>query len=186
MSPIHPAHGAANTKMKIPATVIGFGLVVLGSFILGRLRLRHLTEASENISLDDSKEVILRYALWYYGYPLLAFGLSAFCAYDASHNPSNHPRETLGWIFSILMFLGGIFMLYRQLTARVRIADKKLIYTEGGDRREISADNVVRVSTNGFTFFIGLKWQKFAKIPATFKNSEIILAFLQRAAEANK
>jgi len=77
-------------------------------------------------------------------------------------------------------------MLYRQLTGRVRIADKKLIYTEGGDRREISADDVVRVSTNGFKFFIGLKWQKSAQIPATFKNSEIILAFLQRAAEINK
>lgn len=171
--------------MRVPVTVVGFGLVVLGSFILGRLRVRHLQTASQTVSIDPSKEVVLHYALWYYGYPLLAFGLSAFCAYDASHNPNNHPRETIGWIFFIIMFLGGIFMLYRELTGRVRIADKKLVYTEGGDRREISADDVVRVSTNGFKFFIGLKYQKSAQIPATFKNSEIILAFLQRAAAKN-
>lgn len=172
--------------MRIPVVAIGFGLVVLGSAILGRLRVRHLKVASESVSIEVSKEIILRYAIWYYGYPLLGFVLSAFCAYDASHNPNNHPREMIGWIAFLFCLVGAFFLLYRQLTGRVRIADKKLIYTEGGDRREISADDVVRVSTNGFAFFIGLKWQKSAKIPATFARSEIILAFLQRAAEVNK
>lgn len=167
--------------MKFPVTAVGFGLVVIGSAILQRLRVRHLKEASKTVSIDSSKEIVLRYALWYYGYPLLGFGLSAFCAYDASHNPNNHPRQTIGWVFSILMFLGGVFLLYRQLTARVKIAEKKLIYTEGSDRREISADDVVRVSTNGFAFFVHLKLDKTIKIPATFEHSEIILAFLQNA-----
>lgn len=172
--------------MKIPATVIGFGLVVAGSAILGRLRVRHLKAASESVSLDASKEIVLRYAIWYYGYPILGFILSAMFAYGAWRGSPYHGVGTAYGIASLFCLGGALFLLYRELTGRVRIANKKLIYTEGGDRREISADDVVRVSTNGFTFFIGLKWQKFAKIPATFKNSEIILAFLQRAAEANK
>ena len=147
--------------------------------------MRHLRAASENLSIDASKEIILRYAIWYYGYPLLGFVLSAFCAYDASHNPNNHPRETIAWLAFLFCLGGAIFLLYRQLTARVRIADKKLVYTEGGNRREIFAADVVRVSTNGFNFSIGLKWQKSTKIPATFEHSEIILAFLQQAVAKN-
>ena len=182
---IRKGRWAENTDMRLPVTVVGFGLVVLVGIFLGRLRTRHLHEAGENVSIDASKEIILRYAIWYYGYPLLGFVLSAFCAYDALHNPDNHPREMIGWIAFLFCLGGAIFLLYRQLTARVRIADKKLIYTEGGDRREISADDVVRVSTNGFAFIVGLKYQKTVKIPATFEHSEIILAFLQRAAAKN-
>ncbi len=168
--------------MRLPATVVGFGLVVIGSAILQRLRVRHLKEASESVSIDPSKEIVLRYAIWYYIYPALGFAGCALMAW-AIHAGSPYPKAILIYKIAFLFCLGGaLFLLYRQLTGRVRIADKKLVYTEGGDRREISADDVVRVSTNGFKFFIGLKWQKSAQIPATFKNSEIILAFLQRAA----
>jgi hypothetical protein len=171
--------------MRLPVTVVGFGLVVIGSAILQRLRVRHLKEASESVSIDPSKEIVLRYAIWYYGYPLLGLILSALFAYEAWRG-SPHPGVAMAYkIASLFCLVGAFFMLYRELTGRVRIADKKLIYTEGGDRREISADDVVRVSTNGFKFFIGLKWEKSAQIPATFKNSEIILAFLQRAAAKN-
>jgi hypothetical protein len=172
--------------MKFPAVVIAFGLVALGKVFLGRLRAVYLNRASENIPIDPSKEIILRYAIWYYGYPLLGFGLSAFCAYDASHNPNNHARQIMGWAFFLLMFLGGIFLLYRQLTARIRIAEGKLIYAEGRDRLEVLADDVVRVSMTGFAFIVGLKWQKTIKIPATFEHSEVILAFLKQAADTKK
>lgn len=171
--------------MKLSVTVVGFGLVVVGSAILQRLRVRHLKEASENVSTDSSKEIVLRYAIWYYGYPLLGFVISAMFGYGAWRG-SPHPEAVLIYkILCVLALLGTIFMLYRQLTGRVRIAGKKLVYTEGRDRKEISADDVVSVSTNGFKFFIGLKWQKSAQIPATFEHSEIILAFLQRAAARN-
>ncbi len=171
--------------MRLPVTVVGFGLVVIGSAILQRLRVRHLKEASESVSIDPSKEIVLRYAIWYYVYPLLCFILSAMFGYGAWRGSPHPGVVTIYKVFCMIALLGAFFMLYRELTGRVRIADKKLIYTEGGDRREISADDVVRVSTNGFKFFIGLKYQKSSQIPATFKNSEIILAFLQRAAASN-
>lgn len=177
---------AANTDMRFPVTVIGFGLVVLVSVILGRLRTRYLEEASENVSIDVSKEIVLRYAIWYYIYPVLGFAGCVLMAW-AIHVGSPYPKAILIYKIAFLFCLGGaIFLLYRQLTARVRIADKKLIYTEGGDRREISADDVVRVSTSGFAFIVGLKYQKTVKIPATFEHSEVIFAFLQRAADKNQ
>ena len=167
--------------MRFPVTVIGFGL----SVILGRLRTPHLKEASESVSIDASKEIVLRYASWYYGYPLLGFVLSAMFGYGAWRG-SPHPQAVIAYkILCVLALLGAIFLLCHQLTARVRIVEKKLIYTEGGDRREIAADDVVRVSTNGFAFIVGLKYQKTVKLPATFEHSEIILAFLQRAAAKN-
>lgn len=171
--------------MKLPVTLIGFVLVIVGSAILGHLRVRHLREASETVSIDPSKEIVLHHAIWYYGYPLLGFIFSAMFGYGAWRG-SPHPGVATAYkIASLFCLAGAFFLLYQQLRARVKIVDKKLIYTEAGKRQEISADDVVRVSTNGFTFFIDLKWQKSAKIPATFEHSEIILAFLQRAAARN-
>jgi hypothetical protein len=144
-----------------------------------------LNQASKSISIDDTKEIVLSYAAWYYVYPLLAFGFAILMAW-AIHQGSPHP-ESLFIYKMIFLFclLGGSFLLYRQLTARVRISADKLIYTEGGDRLEFLADDVVGVSLSGFAFLVNLKWQKTVKIPSTFSHSEVILAFL-RHAEANK
>ena len=171
--------------MKTPITVIGFGFVVVGSIVFGQLRARHLKAASESIKLDTSVEIVLRYAIWYYGYPLLGFILSAMFGYGAWRG-SSHTGVVITYKIAFLFCLGGaFFLLYRQLSARVKIADEKLIYSEGGDRSEIFAADVVRVSTNGFTFFVELKNQKSVKIPGAFAHSEVILAFLQRAAANN-
>jgi hypothetical protein len=170
--------------MKAPAVVIGFGLVALGKVILGRLRVGYLKRASEEVSIDPAKEIVLRYAIWYYIYPLLGFVLSAMFGYGAWRG-SPFPEAVIGYkILCMIALLGAFFLLYRQLTARVRILEKKLVYTEGGDRREILANEVVRVSLTGFAFIVGLNWQKTVKLPATFEHSEIILAFLRQAADA--
>jgi hypothetical protein len=169
--------------MKISAVVIGFGLVALGKVILGRLRAGYLKRASEEVNVDPSKEIVLRYAIWYYIYPALGFALSAIIGADI-FTQTRVVRIRLDEVFFLFCFLGGLFLLYRQLTARIRIAERKLVYTEGRDRWEILADDVVRVSMTGFAFIVGLKWQKTIKIPATFEHSEIILAFLRQAADA--
>lgn len=171
--------------MKRFVVVIGFGLVILGKIILGRLRAGYLARASESVSIDPSKEIVLRYAIWYYGYPLLGFVLSGMFGYGVWRG-SPHPQAIIAYKIACLFCLGGaLFLLYRQLTARVRITEKKLVYTEGRDRWEIDANNVCQVSTTGFTFMVSLKYQKRIKIPATFAHSEIILAFLRQAANTS-
>ena len=166
--------------MKIPVVVIGFGLVVFGRAILGMMRASYLKQASANVAIDASKEVVLRYAAWYYVYPLLCFGLSAVMGYDA-FTQTNVVRFRFDVAFCLFFLLGGFWLLYRQWTARVKIFDGKLIYTEG-DRWEIAANEVNSVSLTGFTFIVRKRSDKVVRVPATFQHSEIILAFLNQAA----
>jgi hypothetical protein len=166
--------------MKVPVVVIGFGLVVFGRTILGLIRASYLKQASKNVSIDVSKEIVLRYALWYYLYPLLCFGLSAMFAWDA-FTQTNVVRFRFDAAFSLFFFVGGLWLLYRQWTARVRISGSTLIYTEG-DRWEISANEVDSVRLTGFTFIVKKRSEKIIRVPATFEHSEIILAFLKQAA----
>ena len=166
--------------MEVSVVVIGFGLVAVSRTILGFLRASYLKQASENVLIDTSKEIVLRYAIWYYIYPLLGFAGSGLMGWGAFHSP--FPRAVLIYeILSVICLLGGFWLLYRQWTARVKIFDGKLIYTEG-DRWEISTNEVDRVTLTGFTFIIRKRSEKVVRIPATFEHSEIILAFLKQAA----
>jgi hypothetical protein len=166
--------------MNLP--VLGFGLVAIGRIILSQIHSRYLNQASRGVSIDGAKDIVLRYAIWYYVYPLLAFACGILMAWGI-HQGSPHPEAIFIYKISFLFFFfGGIFLLYRQLTARVKISAGKLIYTEGGDRWEFLADDVTGVSLKGFAFLVNLKWQKTVKIPSTFAHSEVILAFLRHAA----
>ncbi len=166
--------------MKVSVVTIGFGLVVIGRTILGFLRAVYLKQASKNVSIDASKEIVLRYTIWYYIYPVLGFAGSGLMAWGAYHSP--FPRAVQIYeILSVICLLGGLWLLYRQWTARVKIFEGKLTYTEG-DRWEISANEVDRVTLNGFTFIVKKRSEKVVRIPATFEHSEIILAFLKQAA----
>jgi hypothetical protein len=176
---------AENIEMKVPVTVVGFGMVIIGRIFLGLLRASYLKQSSEGVSIDYSKEIVLKYALWYYLFPIGCFGLSAMFGLGVLYG-SPHPEAILIYnIACVFCFLGGVFLLYRQLTARVTIFGGKFTYTEGGDRWEFLADDVSEVSLNGFAFLVRLKWQKTVKVPATFQHSEIILAFLNQAAKTH-
>jgi hypothetical protein len=167
--------------MKIPVTVIGFGIFVFGSAIFGQLRASYLKQVSNEISIDSSKKIVLRYAVWVYIVPLLGFAGSILTGWGASHSP--FPAAILiDKIFCVACFLGGIFMCYRFGTGRVTIFEDKLTYTEGGNRREVFANDVRRFSFNGLTFLVTKRSDRISRIPATFQNSEIILAFLKQAA----
>lgn len=52
--------------MNVPPTILGFVVVVIRGVVLGRLRRGYLKQASEKVSIEASKEIILRYAAWYY------------------------------------------------------------------------------------------------------------------------
>jgi hypothetical protein len=167
--------------MKIPVTVIGFGLYVAGSTPFGQLRGSYLRQKSEKVSIDSSKEMVLCYAIWVYLLPILGLALSVFCAYDVSHNKNNQPRMMIGGTSFLFLFLGSIFMFYRFRTGRIMIFNGKLTYTEGGDRSEIYADDVLRFSFNGLSLLVKKKSGRVTRIPATFEHSEIILAYLKQA-----
>jgi hypothetical protein len=166
--------------MQIPATVIGFGLVVVGSAILRPLRARYLEQASKKISIDASKEIKLRYAIWYYIYPFLGFGGAILMGWATIH--TKIPEAIFIYrIACVACFLGGIYLFYRQWTGRVTILDGTLTYKEGSDRSVIHAKDVLGFSSKGFIFLVQLKSEDIVKIPATFEHSEIILAFLNQA-----
>jgi hypothetical protein len=170
--------------MKLPTTAIAFGLVVLGRVVLGQLRINYLREASKDISIDPSKEIVLRYAIWYYVYPVLGFGLAAFVGIAAIHETGSLRVITYS-LFSILCLVGGAWLLYQQSIARVKIGEGKLVYTEGSTRCEIGSDEVSQFSLNGFKFIVKRTSGKIAQIPATFESGEFIFAFLQNAATSN-
>lgn len=168
--------------MNISVVTVGFALVVLARIILGFLRANYLKQASESVSIDPSKEIVLRYALWYLVYPIGCFAISGFCAFDVFEHSNNQAREIIGVICALFMFFGGLFLIYQQISGRVKLFEGKLTYTEISDHWEVSANEVDRVTLNGFTFIVRKRSEKVVRIPATFKNSEIILAFLKRAA----
>jgi len=177
----HLGRWATNVEMKIPVTVLGFGLVILGRVILGLMRASYLKQASVNVPIDNSKEIILRYAWWYYVYPLLGFGGAILTGWGVFH--TKIPVAILiHEIICAFCFFGGIFLLYLQLTARVKIFEGKLTYTEASDRLEILSNEVDSVKLNGFTFIVKKRSEKIVHVPATFEHSEIILAFLNQAA----
>jgi hypothetical protein len=169
-------------SMKFPTTVIAFGMFVLGRLFLGQLRINYLRKTSKDVSLDPSKEIVLRYAIWYYVYPVLGFGLAAFVGIAALHETGSLRVITYS-LFAILCLVGGLWLFYQQSIARVKIVGGMLVYTEGSTRCEIGSNDVSRFSLNGFKFIVKTTSGKIAQIPATFESSEFIFAFLQNASK---
>jgi len=168
--------------MKIPVTVIGFALVVIGRTIFGYLRADYLRRASEEVSIDASNKIVLRHALWDYIFAIILFAGSVFMGWEAFHETA-HPEAILIYkVACVFCFFGGIFLSYLEYTGRITIFDGKLIYKEGPDKRIIHADEVFKVWLSGFAIMVKLKSEKVVRIPATFEHSEVILAFLKQAA----
>jgi hypothetical protein len=166
--------------MQAPATLIGFVLIVVGSTILRPIRVRYLDRASKGISIENSNEIVLRCAMWYYIYPLLGFAGTIIMGWAALHE-SNSVRLTIDIGVCVLCFLGGIYLSYSQWITRLTIIGGTLSYKEGSDRRVVRADEVLGYASKGFVFVIKMKSEEVIRIPATFKHSELIVAFLNQA-----
>lgn len=165
--------------MNVPIVVSGIALATLGRLVFGKLRAQYLNRASKNVSVDASSKIVLRYAVWYYLYPALAFGAAGLMAWAAAH--SMILRISLIYkIMTAICLFGGIWLFYRQLVARLTISANMLTYTEG-NRIEVDAFDVDSFSLNGFEFIIKKRSQKVVRVPATFIHSELILAFLIHA-----
>jgi hypothetical protein len=170
----------------MPVTVIGFILVVIGGVALGQLRAGYLRSASGNVSIDPSEIIELRYAIWSYIIPLLSFGIGLFLELTALHE-SNRVRIEMAGIIGVAFILGSIYSFSVQLNRRVIISANKLVYVDGSSRCEISVNDIESVSLVGFSFSVK-RWseERRISIPATFKSSEIILAFLTQSEKAIK
>ncbi len=169
--------------MKIPVTAVGFGLFIVGSAIFGQLRGSYLRRASETVSVEASKKIVLRYEPWVYIIPLLVFVEGIFLGGTALNRDIRPEAGMIYKVTCVLCLLGGIFLCYRFWSGRVTICEGKLTYTEGGDRREIYVDDVFSFSFNGLSFLVKKKSGRITKIPATFAQSEIIFAFLKQSAK---
>jgi hypothetical protein len=168
--------------MRVPVTALGFGLFIAGSVIFSQLRGSYLRRASKTLFIEASRKIVLRYAMWVYTLPLLAFAEGVLLG-RAALNGSIHPEAVLIYKATCAFcFLCGSFLCYRFGTGRVTIFNGKLTYTEGSDRREVHADDIFGFSFNGISFLVKKKSERLAKIPATFQHSEIILAFLKQSA----
>ncbi len=173
--------GNRSHAMKVSVVTIGFGLVVVGRTILGFLRAGYLKQASESVSINPSQEIVLRHSIWDYVFAVLLFAGAVFMGWAAIHE-TNAVRLKMDIAFCLFCFVGGIFLSYLEWTGTVTIFNGKLIFTQGSDRWEVSANEVDRVTLTGFTFIVKKRSEKVVRIPATFEHSEIILAFLKQAA----
>jgi hypothetical protein len=172
--------------MNMPVTVIGFILVVIGGAVLSQLRAGYLREASRKVSIDPSKIIELRHAIWAYSIPVLAFGIGLFLELTALHE-LNRVRIAMASAIGIAFILGSIYYIYSKSTERVIVSNDKLVYVEGSSRCEIPINDIESVSLVGFSFSIK-RWseERRISIPATFESSEVILAFLTQSERAIK
>jgi hypothetical protein len=167
--------------MKVPVTAMGFALVVLGKIVFGYFHAARIKRASESTSIHPSDKIILRYAFWCYTYPLLCLFGCIVIGSDMATQTSAF-RYKFDLIFFLLVLLGGLFLLYQQMTATVVIFENKLTYREGSSSCEIPASEVRSFAFDGLSFTIERKRGETIVLPATFKSGEFIYAFLKQAA----
>lgn len=166
---------------KLPVTVVSFAVYVFGRFVLATLRINYLREASKTIEIDPSVEIVLCYPVWYnILYPIVGIGLTIISVHEIFIYRNNFDLIA-AIIASIFFFFVPIWLLYTQLKTRVIIKGWKLIYEDESDHRELRAGEVSDFSLNGFKFIIKRFSGKAISIPSTFKNSEVIFAFLKAA-----
>ena len=165
-------------SMMIP--IIAFGSTAILGGILTQFRGRCLERASMNIKIDNSFSVELRPAPWAYCAPVLLAALALFVG--GAGIREGHGLMFFCSIVFLLLSAGAIFLWYRLRISHVTIFEGKLRYEEGADRVQISFGDVVKVSLEWFTFYVGLASGHTVSIPANFQSSEIIWAFLRAAA----
>jgi hypothetical protein len=172
--------------MNIPFTAGIFILVTLGRAILGGLHVQRIKQASKGVFIDPTVEITLRYAAWYSVYPVGCFGLgvlfAAFAINEATFDATAGIYLSLG---SIMLF-GAIFLFWMQSRARVWVAGKMMVYSEGSDRHEILSDEVSEVTIDVSKFVVRKRSGQIVLIPTEFVSSEIVYAFLEHSAEKNR
>jgi hypothetical protein len=170
--------------MHLTPQVIGYGAALLLTGLMVQGRGWYLEQASRKIKFDPLTSVELRPAKWAYLSPISAVcvGLT-FLAFACR---STGGGTVLFGILGIAMIAGGAWLWWTLRHARAVIQNGKLMYNEGRLRQEVDADDVMSVGIYWFSFRVRLTWDRQVFVPATFRSSEIILAFLRQASDKNR
>jgi len=147
------------------------------------LRVIYLKSIQHKVSIDYSKEVILRYAYWshFVLYILLIFFF--YCMTQAALYHLNSTKILEMFLLTSFIPLFVVFALVPRLKVRVIIGiGRQLKYQNG----TIHSDQIVKYSCDGYNFQITKKNGTLSKIPATLKHSEIVMAFLEDAVRHNQ
>ena len=169
----------------MPIIVIGSLIVAIVRGVYGKIQLEHLKKTGKSLTLDDSTKIVLRSTVLPYLWPILLLGLSLVFGAGAI-NESNHVRIWIYGSASAFCFSGTIFLFYYQFISRVTIFEGTLICIDGFDRWEIKSEEVENFSISGFAIYVKKRTGKSnIKIPLYFESSELILAFIYRAASKN-
>lgn len=162
---------------------VGYVLSVAAVSLAVQLRASYVERKSRRVVWDGKTPLDLRPAALAYLMPLWggAFGVfmlgGAFGASGAA--------VLLYGMFGLWLVAVGVWWFCTLWGARVTIANGKLLYTEGRERREVLEDEVLGVRISWFSFDVRMRWDRRVSIPATFRSSEMILAFLRQAALNN-
>jgi len=178
--PRQTSQSSLGKNVKLPAFVIGIGLVAIARWVINVLRASYLQKASKYAELDPIKTIELRYWKWSYGWPALGMVMAIVLAF-ADKGEISPEGVWIEYAFVVLCLVGAGFLAYRTITGRVTISGDDLQYREGGDRWTISAETIDGFSLTGTSFLVRTTNHRRISIPATFHSSELILLFLERA-----
>ena len=152
------------------------------------LRLRFLNKAKKGVIIDSAKEVRLHYAFWSYFYQVAGLILSVLIFNLAI---GGHARSPVGMIVAAGVSLFALSLTIATFVPRLKACvtigiGGVVFYQEGQSNRIVYPWQIVKYSCNSYYFFISLNDGKVAKIPATLRRSEIVMAFLDRVVAENK
>src|SRR6185436_12481054 len=114
----------------------------------------YLERRSRDIEIEPSSSFRLRPAKWIYHAPLLSFALGVYFFLNVPWEKTGGRVLMLG--LALFTGLGGIWWFVNLLRASLTIADGKVIYREGSERREVVAADIKRVSLYWFWFQVEL------------------------------
>lgn len=145
------------------------------------LRLWFLTSRQHRVTIDFGKEITLRPALWSYFLEIICI---IFFVWSL---PQLHSHGRIVAALAIVIFLLCfplllIVLIVRRLRSHVVIGGgKQMRFFVGTYCKTFHFDQISKYSCDSYDFYITRKDGCNLKIPATFKRSEIIMAFLERA-----
>jgi hypothetical protein len=165
------------------AQYILFGLaLILMERIWSWLRLKHLKSCQRKVSIDYGKEVTLRPALWAYSLEISLFILFVWIQTGLHYPEGRIVSKLIMLVFTLIIMLIPVGLLVIHLRSRVVIgAGRQMRYFVGKYCRTLHFDQITKYRCDSYYYYITRKDGYTLKIPASFKHSEIIMAFLENA-----
>ena len=164
-------------------TTIGYAISLTVLAIGSRIRFWYIDQRSRYIHIDQDLSLELKPALWSFIGPLITISMGIFILVGTYRM---RRVWVLGGIISALCFFTSGWWLRSLWQSRLLISGDKLTYIVGTEITEFVAGDVIKVRVDYFTFQVRLRWDRVVSVPAIFKSSELLLAFLRSAVIKNR